>query len=298
MVFNIQHYSIHDGPGIRTTVFIKGCPLRCIWCQNPESQSLAPQLFFTGEKCTGCGECVKVCPAKAITMVDGKSRTDRLICKGAGKCAAACPNEARTIMGKEMSAAEVFRDVHADAVFYERSRGGVTLSGGEPLVQPEFTWAILEMCKRAGVSTALDTCGYARWDVLKDILKYVDVVLYDFKHFNSAKHERLTGVANGLILENAGQIVRKFPDITLIARIPVVPGYNDDSENIGRTARFIKDLGKKVKVHLLPYHRLAETKYERLEKSAALKIAPPTMEHVEELRRLVESCGLEVVIGG
>ncbi len=297
-VFNIQHYSIHDGPGIRTTVFLKGCPLRCVWCQNPESQTSPPQLFFTAEKCTGCGACADVCPEKAIKIIDGKSRTDRALCQGLGKCAKVCPNEARTVMGKKMSAAEVFTDVNADAVFYRKSGGGVTISGGEPLAQPDFTLEILKMCKEAGLSTALDTCGYAGWDVFKKVLPYVDVVLYDFKHMDAETHRKLTGVSNELILENAGKIIREFPGIMFVARIPVVPGCNAGLENITRAARFIKALGKPVKVHLLPYHRLGETKYERLEKLGTLAITPPAAESMEELRRAVESCGLESVIGG
>ena len=137
-VFNIQHYSIHDGPGIRTTVFINGCPLRCVWCQNPESQSLIPQIFFTSEKCTGCATCLPVCPEGAISIVNGKSKTDRLLCDGCGKCAEVCPNEARNLMGKEMSAEDVFKDVNSDAIFYQRSGGGITISGGEPLAQPDL----------------------------------------------------------------------------------------------------------------------------------------------------------------
>jgi pyruvate formate lyase activating enzyme len=297
-VFNIQHYSIHDGPGIRTTVFVTGCPLRCIWCQNPESQSLKPQLFFTLEKCTGCGDCVQVCPCKAITVNNGKSHTDRGLCQGTGECVAACPNEARTIMGKEMTATEVFHDVIADKMFYETSGGGVTISGGEPLAQPGFTTALLQMCKNAGLSTALDTCGCADWNTFKNILPYVDIVLFDFKHMDTAAHQKLTGVNNESILENAVKIVKEFLDISFIARIPIVPDCNDSSENIKATARFIKGLGKPVKVHLLPYHRLGETKYLRLEKSSSLKIIPPTAEHMDDLRLLAESCGTEAIIGG
>ncbi len=297
-VFNIQHYSIHDGPGIRTTVFAKGCPLSCVWCQNPESQVEAPQLFFNGEKCTGCGACVAACPEKAIEITDGKSKTNRLLCKGLGKCATVCPNEARDIMGREMSAADVFKDVNADAIFYRRSGGGVTISGGEPLAQPEFTIAILKLCKEAGLSTALDTSGYARWDVFKEILTYTDLVLYDFKHLDPGAHQKLTGVSNELILENAVKIVNEFPAVAFLARIPVVPGYNDDKENITRTAGFIKGLRKSIKVHLLPYHRLGETKYERLEKPGTLIIDPPGDEQMAEIRRMVESCGLTAVVGG
>ena len=297
-VFNIQHYAIHDGPGIRTTVFTLGCPLRCIWCQNPESQSKTPQLFFTAEKCTGCGECAKVCPEKAITIINRKSRTDRRLCKGNGRCAAACPNEARAIMGKEMSAGEVFRDVAADKMFYETSGGGVTISGGEPMAQPDFTLALLKQCKDAGLSTALDTCGQSDWDIFKMVLPFVDVTLYDFKHMDAAAHQKLTGITNALILENAGKIIAGFPNILFIARMPVIPGCNDSAENIKATARFIQGLGKNVRAHLLPYHRLGETKYLRLEKPSALKIVSPATEHMNDMRLLVESCGVEAAIGG
>jgi pyruvate formate lyase activating enzyme len=297
-VFNIQHYSIHDGPGIRTTVFMLGCPLRCVWCQNPESQGKKPQLFFTEEKCTGCGECAKACGEKAVKMVNGKPRTDRLLCRGQGRCAAVCPNEARTVMGREMTAEEVFRDVNADAVFYRRSGGGVTLSGGEPLFQPEFTLAVLELCHKAGISTALETCGYTLWEALRTVLPQVNIVLYDFKQMDAAAHQLVTGVSNELVLENARKIVREFPDITFIGRIPVIPGYNDSPENIRAAAEFIRGLGRPIKIHLLPYHRLGETKYERLEKPVMLKIEPPGTEQMEKLRRIVESCGLEAVTGG
>jgi pyruvate formate lyase activating enzyme len=297
-VFNIQHYSLHDGPGIRTTVFLKGCPLRCTWCQNPESQLKKPQLFFSAEKCTGCGACVAACPEKAVRIDDGRSRTDQRRCKGRGECVTACPNEARSVMGREMDAGEVFKDVNADAVFYQRSGGGVTISGGEPLFQPDFTLAILERCREAGLSTALDTCGQAAWKAFREVLPHVDIVLYDFKHPDPEAHRALTGVSNGFILENAVKIIKEFPDIVFIARVPVVPGCNDDRESIIRTAGFIKGLGKPVKVHLLPYHRLGEAKYERLGTSGMPEITPPAVERMEELRRLVESCGLEAAVGG
>jgi len=293
IVFNIQHYSIHDGPGIRTTVFVNGCPLSCLWCQNPESQSETPQLFFTREKCSGCGKCLDACPQKAITMVDNVSQTDRSLCKGCGNCALVCPNEARNIMGKEMTAAEVFKDVISDEIFYKNS-------GGEPLTQPEFVIQLLKLCQNAGLHTVIDTSGYANWDTFKKVLAFTDMVLYDFKHMNPEAHQRYTGVSNELILDNARKIVKEFPDITFVARIPVIPHYNDSNENIVMTALFIaEELGKSTRVNLLPYHRLGETKYERLETDDEyVNIEQPDEERMEELRSKIESFGLSTSIGG
>ena len=172
VIFNIQHYSIHDGPGIRTTVFLKGCPLRCVWCQNPESQASLPEIFFNRETCTGCGKCVEVCPKGAIEIAGGHSKTNRKLCDACGKCAEACPNEARSLMGRYVSVSEVFKEVSGVLIFYQRS-GGVTLSGGDPVAQPEFTISILKMYKNAGIHTAIDTSGYARWEILRQILEYV-----------------------------------------------------------------------------------------------------------------------------
>jgi pyruvate formate lyase activating enzyme len=299
VIFNIQHYSIHDGPGIRTTVFLKGCPLRCLWCQNPESQDLKPVIFFNAEKCTGCGMCMEVCPEAAIRIIDGKSATDRRLCKGVGKCAEICPNEARSLMGRYMSGAEVFEDVNADFIFYQDSGGGVTLSGGDPVGQPAFSIDILKRCRNAGIHTAIETCGCAKWDVLKTILKYTDLVLYDIKHMDPARHKQYTAVSNKLILDNAKKI-RMELNLPMLARLPVIPGYNDSLDNLNAAARFIaNELGREVKVHLLPYHRLGETKYERMEKpGGCVRIEPPGDERMQELKQLFESYGLTVLIGG
>jgi len=299
VIFNIQHYSIHDGPGIRTTVFIKGCPLRCLWCQNPESQLLQPEVFFNQEKCVGCGQCAAVCPCGAIEIQEGKARTNRERCKGRGKCAEVCPYEARSLMGRHVTADEVFHEVAKDEAFYESSGGGVTLSGGEPLAQPEFAAAILRLCKEAGLHTAVDTCGYAAWETIKEVLQYADLVLFDFKHMEPAKHQEYTGVPNRLILENAKRIYRELRR-AMWARIPVVPGYNSTKENIRATAEFIsRELGSQVKVHLLPYHKMGEVKYKRLEREdGVLHIEPLEEEKMEELKKIVESFGLETVIGG
>ena len=299
IIFNIQTYSIHDGPGIRTTVFIKGCPLKCVWCQNPESQIAIPQLFINGEACVGCGKCLRVCPEGAIRLDEGKSWTNRGTCRGAGKCAEVCPNEARNIAGRYVTAGEVFQEVMKDKIFYEKSGGGVTLGGGEPLASPEFTISLLRLCKKAGIHTALDTCGYAKWEIIKQILQHVDLVLYDLKHMDPAAHQLYTGVSNEVILENARRICQEL-HIPVLARVPVIPGFNDSRENIEATGRFIAaEMGTATEVHLLPYHKLGEMKYHRLEKSGnPASITPPDEKYIMELMEVFESFGLKVHEGG
>lgn len=299
VTFNIQHYSIHDGPGIRTTVFLNGCPLKCLWCQNPESQNIKPVLFFNAEKCTGCGMCLDVCPEDAISINEERSVTNRELCKGHGKCAEACPNEARSIMGRRMTAAEVFEDVNKDAIFYQSSGGGVTLSGGDPIAQPDFSIGIFKLCRGASIHTAIETCGFAKWDVLKSILEYTDLVLFDIKHMDPEKHKEYTGVSNEIILENAKNVVKEM-GLPMLMRLPIMPGYNDSAENMEMTARFIADdLENIEKVHLLPYHRLGETKYERMEASdTSIPISPPSDEHMEDLKKIFESFDLPAVVGG
>jgi pyruvate formate lyase activating enzyme len=299
LIFNIQRYSIHDGPGIRTTVFMKGCPLRCIWCANPEGQVLKPEIFLNPEKCTGCGECVQECPQEAIEIRDEKSHTNRQFCIGCGKCAEVCPNQARSLMGKWPTAREVFEEIKKDAIFYESSGGGVTLSGGEPLAQPEFAIGLLELCKGAYIHTAMETCGHAEWGIFEEVLKSVDLLLYDFKQMDPVKHKKYTGVSNHLILDNARRASHEL-SIPMWARIPVIPGYNDSVENMEATARFIaEELGNGVKrVNLLPYHRLGETKFERLEVNYSVSTSPPVQEHLQELQRVFERFGHSVYIGG
>jgi pyruvate formate lyase activating enzyme len=298
VVFNLQHYSIHDGPGIRTTVFLKGCPLKCLWCQNPESQDTDPLLFFTAEKCTGCGTCVEACPNGAIRLIDGKSKTDRERCTWKGECVSVCPNEARSIIGREMTAEEVFEDLKTDDIFYRNSGGGVTLSGGDPVFQPDFSIAILKLCRSAGIHTALETCGFLEWGRLKNILNQTDLVLYDIKHMDSTRHKAYTGVTNELILENAEKIHRDLK-LPVFPRVPLIPGYNDSLENLKRTAEFIATkLDGNNRVHILPYHPLGETKYLRMERKITTSVTLPSDRQLETARQIFELAGLSAVIGG
>lgn len=298
VVFNVQRYSIHDGPGIRTTVFLKGCPLRCLWCQNPESQTMRPELFFDAARCESCGACVPACATGAISVRDGRSWTDRALCNGAGACVEACPNDARTVMGRHVTAGEVLAEVEADRVFYEGSDGGVTLSGGDPVSQPRFATSLLELCRAAGLHTALDTSGHARWGTLAPILEHANLVLYDLKHMDPEAHAGLTGSSNELILENARRIVHEAA-VPMRVRLPIVPDCNDTVENVEATARFVaSELDPSIPVHLLPYHRLGVAKRDRMEQEDAFDTEPPGDERVEELRSIVESFGLTAVIGG
>ncbi len=298
-VFDIQAYSLHDGPGIRTTVFLKGCPLVCVWCQNPESQRYRPEVMLYPEKCTGCGQCVQVCAEQAIWTANGKSHTNRNLCQGCGKCADVCLNEARRLSGRVWSAEEVVAELKKDQAFYRRSGGGVTLSGGEPLAQPEFSTAILSLCKRAGLQTAIETTGMARWGTLVQVLEHVDLVLYDLKHMDSASHQKCTGMPNDLILENLKRIRREC-SVPIVARMPIVPGHNADAKNIEATARFIaNELGADTRVNILAYHRLGESKYGRLEQEGkGTSITPPTTEQMVAIQKTMEALGLTVSIGG
>jgi len=263
MVFNIQRYSIHDGPGIRTTVFLKSCPLRCFWCQNPESQRFAPEIFRDRAKCTGCGRCFASCPAKATTLQEGKIRIDRNACTGCGRCTAACPNQARRLVGAAMSLEEIMGPILRDRKYYENSGGGVTLSGGEAAAQPQFALALLQKCKEAALHTTLDTCGHAPWPVFEKLVAYTDLVLYDIKHLDAKKHKQATGQENRCILDNARRIARSRP---MRVRVPLIPGFNDSVEEIQEISRFVQEALGAVPIDLLPYNKMGEGKYHLLDR--------------------------------
>jgi len=296
-VFNVERFATRDGPGIRTTVFLKGCSLRCLWCSNPESMQPLPQLFFFENLCQRCGQCVPVCPNNATSANpgDGAISIDRSLCTGCGKCVEVCPAKAREISGKIMTVDEVMEEVRKDSLFYQNSGGGVTVSGGEPTLQPEFVRELLRQCQQAAFHTCLDTCGVVQTEVLAGILEYTDLVLFDNKHMDTEKHKEITGADNKLILENLKMIVAQGKPV--IIRLPLVPEHNDSEENIRDLATLMNELGL-TRIDLLPYHSLGKTKYERLGieyKLADLK--PHESNQVDQIKAILESYGLQVGIG-
>jgi len=297
IVFDIKKFSIHDGPGIRTTVFFKGCPLGCWWCHNPEGQSLEPELVFRESRCIRCGACLEVCAQGAISWDGDVVATDREKCVLSGACAEVCYAEAREIVGREMTVAQVMAEIERDVAFYDQSGGGVTFSGGEPLSQPDFLLALLRACKENEIHTAVDTCGFAAWETLDSIRKHVDLFLYDLKLMDEAKHREFTGVSNELILKNLQMLSAQGQDIFL--RVPVIPGINDDAENIRQIGTFAAALPRLDRVDILPYHRAAAEKHHRLNKVYGLpETRPPSDERMAEITQILEGFGLRVKVGG
>lgn len=294
LLFNIQRFSTHDGNGIRTTVFFKGCPLGCLWCHNPESQSEKKQVLHNAERCVLCGKCVSNCPKGAISLWEGVLTTDEERCIGCGICADECFNCAREIAGQEYTTAQVLDVIKRDKTFYAESGGGVTFSGGECLMYPQELTELLKECRQIGIHTAVDTCGFAPWESIEKTLPYTSIYLYDIKCMDPQRHKRLTGADNKLILKNLRLLKENGADIWF--RLPLIEGANCDEENILATLALAQEI-RPSEVSLLAYHNTGSFKYSRLGRSAE-KFSAPTQERLEYIKALFEGKGFEVKIGG
>ena len=294
-IFNIQRFSIHDGPGIRTTVFFKGCHLKCTWCHNPESQNSEREILYDKNKCTLCGKCMKACKNNAIEIKNNILTTNMDKCTFKGDCTVCCINSARQVAGKEYTVDEVVGEVLKDRVFYKNSKGGVTLSGGEPLIYADFVEELLKKLKKENIHTAVDTCGYGDFEVLERISKYTDLFLYDLKLMDDDKHILYTGLSNAVIIDNLIRLSKIHKNINL--RLPLIEGINADEDNMIRILKFIKDTNVK-KINFLPYHDIGRHKYEKLSRPYSENMKRPADEKLKRFKEIFEKEGYKVKIGG
>ena len=292
MIFDIKQYAINDGPGIRTTVFFKGCPLSCWWCHNPESQSRSQELIYRANRCSLCAECVEACPQGAIS-VDAQARTALSLCDNCGSCAEVCFNGARELLGREMSVAQVMQAIERDVLFFDTSHGGVTFSGGEPLLQRKFLAELLRLCRAHEIHTVLDTSGYASWETFDSLRADVNLFLYDLKLMDDTRHRQYTGVSNQLILSNLKMLSEQGHEIFI--RIPLIPGINDDRDNLRQTGEFLAGLKNIGTVELMGYHDIAQSKYQALGLDYRLPgTQPPSAENLQTSAGILAGFGLNV----
>jgi len=303
VIFDVVRFATHDGRGIRTTIFFKGCPLDCWWCHNPEGQARVPERAFRENRCLRCGECVDACVESAISMTyGGPLLVDPAVCRLDGACVDACPTGATEILGRTASVEELLEELERDAVFHEESGGGATFSGGEPLLQPGLLLPLLDACRERGIHTTVDTCGHAPSEILDAAAARADAFLYDVKHVDDERHRHFTGVSNRLILDNLHRVTWRrretgAPELTV--RVPVIAGVNDDDEAVGRLAAFLAALDPAPPVDLLPCHTLGAAKYARLGRACRLPDArPPDAERLDSICRILADAGLHVTIRG
>ena len=293
LIFDIKKFAVHDGPGIRTTLFMKGCPLRCIWCHNPEGISPKPEIVFFGNKCIGCKRCFEACSTGALRLEGDVRVYEEERCVLCGQCVDVCYAEAQVMEGRPITVEDALVEIEKDRPFYDNSGGGMTISGGVPLAQKAFVKELLRRCKERGIHTALDTCGFAPWSDIKQVMPFVDLILFDIKAMDPGEHKKFTGVDNLLILENLHKLAREEP--VLWIRIPVVPGCNDTKRNMEAMAAFLQDFKNIRYVELLPYHRLAESKYKRMNQHYSLEdTRPPIEEKMQALEACLKRHGLPV----
>jgi pyruvate formate lyase activating enzyme len=293
MIFDIKRYAINDGPGIRTAVFFKGCPLKCWWCHNPEGQSALTQLMFRSNRCKSSNACLQVCPQDAISWNNG-SITNWEACDDCGKCAEVCYAGAREMVGRSVTVNQLLAEIERDIPFYDQSRGGVTFTGGEPFYQKRFLGEVLFACKERQIHTAVDTCGHSSWDNLKAILPLVDLFLYDVKLMDENMHIKYTSITNRQILGNLLKLSETGAHI--IVRIPLIPGINDDDENLDRCASFLAKLPSLDAVALMPYHDIGVAKYQALGMNCKLNnTLSPTNAQITEAEGLMSSYRLPVI---
>lgn len=298
LIFDIKRYAINDGPGIRLTIFFKGCPLHCAWCHNPESISTRIQKMYNPDKCIGCKACIDACPEEVCQLTPEGIITDLENCTGCGKCAEICPTMATEMSGRLVTVDEIMTEVEKQRVFFDQSGGGVTISGGEPMGQPEFLIKLLDELKRRSIHRAVDTTGFTASDLLLEVAKRTDLFLYDLKMMDSERHRQWTGVDNTKILENLTLISTTTTPVNI--RIPLIGNVNDDSENMTQTAAFIANLGgTKKRINLLPYHNIMSNKYRRLGSSfASGEMKEPDEQAIERIKSIFSTYGLQVTVGG
>lgn len=297
IVFNIERFATKDGPGIRTLIFLKGCNLKCEWCQNPESQKHSPEIIYYKNLCRGCGRCLKVCEYGAISTLNPLGLvTDSEKCELCRKCVDNCFYGAREVIGKMMSTEELFEEILKDNPYYEESGGGITLSGGEPMLQVSFIKEFLSICKKNNINTAIETAGNVPWISFEEIYELVDLFMYDIKHMDPIKHKKGTGVENDLILENIEKLSAIHNNIVI--RVPVIPHFNMNQTELSDILNFAKGLDNISKVELLPYHRLGKSKYEGLGREYNLKgIAPVDPSELAEFEEMGKALDLKVIVG-